>query len=723
MSCLAIFVIVGTILESLTESHLFAANLTYHHPLFLLLLGGFFLNILLSALRRWPFQAKHLPFLITHLGLLMIIGGVFFKIIFGVQGRITLIEGTGKHKVMIPDSFSLSVKKRGDLLEHSYPLKKGKILNESSPFKDLKIEPLYFTENCHQEFHTWIKDHHVSILGEAPIPLREGSELLSLESKVLGKDGEEWEILAFKEDDLHSLFKRLFLDDLSCRFIDTLTKETIALFPFKECLKGYPFSKGEVQGHFHLDPPSLHFNFNDAEISIPLSGLEALTNYQKDGFGTYPVQVTLERNPRIVFCQTSSNHDFLFAFSPQGEVYKETLSSDLPDYLYIYESGFLGYTVPLRVPFSHSFYQKKFERKIELLKTNLRSLPPSELPYPLQKLHRSCQEIGGDFAENLTQFLLSWDKQNSWLYDDDERTPQNLSQLIKNISWIEHDKMKCLWGARLISLLENELRTITLKELIQKWPWSLFSQGMNQNFPQKKDLFSAVTKGVLLLEEEFPLKKQLEHTPESLFSYYLRAYDLHLQDLLPTLPPEEEKIVLETPLTYQCIAKAPLTKLEENVPSLTLKISDSISSEILTLPLSHDGSGLKWGALEGRFLIQYLPEQKTIPYHLRLRQARKIPYSHSDQAKGYECDLLIRDIKSGKYEDATLSMNHVHETRDGYRFYLEGIHEPSPMSPKRVQIIVNRDPAKYFLTYPGGMLTCLGILLLFWIRPYGGKRE
>ena len=71
----ALFVIAGTFLEAYTESHLFSASLTYQNPIFLALIWGFFLNILISALRRWPFQLKHIPFLITHLGLLMLLGG------------------------------------------------------------------------------------------------------------------------------------------------------------------------------------------------------------------------------------------------------------------------------------------------------------------------------------------------------------------------------------------------------------------------------------------------------------------------------------------------------------------------------------------------------------------------------------------------------------------------------------------------------------------------
>ncbi len=58
-------------------------------------------------------------------------------------------------------------------------------------------------------------------------------------------------------------------------------------------------------------------------------------------------------------------------------------------------------------------------------------------------------------------------------------------------------------------------------------------------------------------------------------------------------------------------------------------------------------------------------------------------------------------------------MNEVHETSDGYRFYLSGMGPLDRYGVKNVQLVVNRDPAKYLLTYPGAILVSLGILLLY----------
>ena len=82
----AVAVAWGTYLESKSQSHLFAASVVYGHLGFTVLLLLFFVNILFSALRRWPFERKHLPFLLTHLGLLFVLAGAMAKQQWGLQG-------------------------------------------------------------------------------------------------------------------------------------------------------------------------------------------------------------------------------------------------------------------------------------------------------------------------------------------------------------------------------------------------------------------------------------------------------------------------------------------------------------------------------------------------------------------------------------------------------------------------------------------------------------
>src|SRR5260221_329148 len=113
-----LFVIAGTILESLTDSHQYAAAFTYDNPFFSALLSCYFINILFSALRRWPFQWKQTPFLITHFGLLMILSGVIIKNIWGIQGTLVVWEGSGSHELVLNRTQMIEVIEKGKTPVH-----------------------------------------------------------------------------------------------------------------------------------------------------------------------------------------------------------------------------------------------------------------------------------------------------------------------------------------------------------------------------------------------------------------------------------------------------------------------------------------------------------------------------------------------------------------------------------------------------------------------------
>lgn len=82
---------------------------------FRFLLAGFFINILVSALLRFPFKIRHIPFLITHLGLLTIITGLIVKSFFGLQGIMIVPAGSEKAIAYIPEQKEvvLEIKDKG----------------------------------------------------------------------------------------------------------------------------------------------------------------------------------------------------------------------------------------------------------------------------------------------------------------------------------------------------------------------------------------------------------------------------------------------------------------------------------------------------------------------------------------------------------------------------------------------------------------------------------
>ncbi|HRD55752.1 MAG TPA: hypothetical protein PLC42_05075, partial [Parachlamydiaceae bacterium] len=216
----ALFVIAGTLIESKTGSHLYAASFTYANPLFTLLICGFFVNILFSATRRWPFKKRHIPFLITHLGLLMVLSGVMAKNILGTQGHLTLLEGSATNKILLPNTKALYVenKNRSTQFKLNDPLK---------DFDGLHIEVAAYQPNSTETLQTWIKGDYAFIYGFSPFPLNE-----KIKAK-LHPDYPEFEVLALRlppEKTVDSIVKE-YQKPLFLLIIEDLNKH-ISLFLF-----------------------------------------------------------------------------------------------------------------------------------------------------------------------------------------------------------------------------------------------------------------------------------------------------------------------------------------------------------------------------------------------------------------------------------------------------------------------------------------------------------
>lgn len=255
-----LFVIAGTLLEAWSGSHLFAAQLIYQNFLFTTLLWLYFFNILISALRRWPFQKKHLPFLTTHLGLLMILGGVLLKAHFGLQGYMSLPEGGGSSHIFLPQSFALHVENR----EKAFliPLKKQALGIIKQPFPELKLTLLEWTPHSEERYEGWIKRSGGSIVGLPPFPVFNlGAQLpktLPVSLKTHACD-----LSALKTDSLEEILSRSF--------------------PGKSCL--YFIQDSNQQEHL------LAFNEHGEKFSQKLNYEEFLI-FDK-GFGGYGVSARL----------------------------------------------------------------------------------------------------------------------------------------------------------------------------------------------------------------------------------------------------------------------------------------------------------------------------------------------------------------------------------------------------------------------------------------------
>lgn len=457
----ACFAIIGTILESISDSHRYAAYFTYSSPLFSLLLFGFFLNILISALRRYPFKRSHVPFLITHLGMLMVLGGTLVKIYFGTQGTMTILEGSASDVIYLPESYALSVESKTKsspqfYIFHPHFARYSRLQpvdSLSAPLHEqLKITLLDYTPNSYESVDSWIKQKRISIFGLPPFPVKQLGAADDLPASFqinLPGSTEPWNLFAISSDDVIAFAQKIYQNVLA-------------------------------------DPASTILIAQDQEDS------------------------------------------YLFVMTKFGEIASTFHRQTNSERILAYDDGYLGYSV------------------------------------------------------------------------------------------------------------------------------------------------------------------------EAFF---------------PEL--EAGRIQLESPLSLRHQVIPPSKKLENNIPCIALRFENDSKQETITLGYNAVGNGFKWPVLNGSFLVRFQPLVKEIPYRLRLRQARQINYAGTQQPYSFESDLIITDKASGESVETSISMNNVYETWDGYRFYLSNISPSEKGAVKRVQIVVNRDPVKYFMTYPGAGLMVLGIFLLF----------
>lgn len=102
MAGLAICLAIATILESKYDTKT-AQYVVYRSIPFYILLSLFGLLILAVAISRLPWKKRHIPFLMAHAGILMILGGSWLTAVRGVDGNLRITEGEVNSAVELDD--------------------------------------------------------------------------------------------------------------------------------------------------------------------------------------------------------------------------------------------------------------------------------------------------------------------------------------------------------------------------------------------------------------------------------------------------------------------------------------------------------------------------------------------------------------------------------------------------------------------------------------------
>jgi hypothetical protein len=774
----ALFVVCGTVLESLTDSHRYAAHFTYESRLFSLLLWGFFLNILVSALRRWPFQKKHIPFLITHWGLLMILGGVIIKNGFGVQGSMNIIEGSGTDEIALANSYSLYLEDKNG--RNYYPIKhpfihhsRVKDANNDNP---LEITLTNYTMNSQESLETWIKGDRLYISGIPPISVLMEKQAKATTVQLKGNT-EPWELYAIDCNDIEETAKRLYVESSEIAITDRLTGELIHKYPLKD--------NTDVNLNFLWSPIS---GFRDPCMELTIAIQQAFQKYHIDLQGDTALlnkqisplhmprkfAIDIARPAQLIFLRDPYGDIVFFAFNHDGQIYSEQFRQSHLKSIIAYDDGFSGYTVNISLPQQFNFDRKvREDAQKHILAIQLRQDANnfSALPPPLQMLKKASED---DFAATIISYFEHWQYGGGWLFDPWTELPTKLAETLNAIDWSKEPPEAITgssWNAIVFDSVDPLLKQGQEPESILRdlqWPsklmdidrhslnplesitWQIYSAS-DQLPPVPKaessrllsaycrawgidpylshaDADMSIESCIAILRASHRLKEGSAEAYSALMkslgqevsekpfsSQQIAEIDSLFAPLSNSIIPHEDAvdIQLECPLSTSQKAVTSQRKLENNNPCIQLRLKQEGLQQLTTLTYDPFASKIKWPVLDGKYLARFQPMHQTIPYRVRLRQGRQINYPNSQQPYSYECDLVITDKERGETTEKTISMNDVHETWNGYRFYLSSVFPSDPGEIKRVQIIVNYDPVKYMLTYPGACILSLGIGLLF----------
>lgn len=100
---LAVIFAIGTFIESAYGAEA-AKALVYRSPWFSLFLILLALNVAAAALDRYPWKKKHVGFVITHLGIILMLAGSLVTRAFGIEGQMAIQEGETSSRMMLGEA-------------------------------------------------------------------------------------------------------------------------------------------------------------------------------------------------------------------------------------------------------------------------------------------------------------------------------------------------------------------------------------------------------------------------------------------------------------------------------------------------------------------------------------------------------------------------------------------------------------------------------------------
>lgn len=109
LGVLIVMSIIGTIAESKFDADT-ARIWIYEAPWFHLWLLLLTANLVCSTLTRWPWKKHHTGFLLTHLGIILLLAGAVAGQIWGVEGTMSLTKGAGADNILVLQKRQMTIR-------------------------------------------------------------------------------------------------------------------------------------------------------------------------------------------------------------------------------------------------------------------------------------------------------------------------------------------------------------------------------------------------------------------------------------------------------------------------------------------------------------------------------------------------------------------------------------------------------------------------------------
>ncbi|CRX39240.1 hypothetical protein [Estrella lausannensis] len=463
----AVFVAYGTIVESKTGSHQLAMESVYSSLPFRLLLGGFFLNILISALRRYPFRSRHIPFLVTHLGLLVIISGLIVKSFFGLQGMISVRAGSQTGVAIIPEEIELIAEfKEGESVSryripfHKDYLGRWTADNSNSPFT---VRIVGSREHSSLHMDSFFKGGFLHLRGLRPMPVTifEEGVPLSPSGKIKMHQGEGGviEVIAVKAEEPEAVIREALLDaHLTLNVFGRPTP--IFSGSLREAI-GQGIDERGIKATLELseDTTTLNIDYDcgkgEESLSLDLPTLQ-VTRSEKmplECFGKLR-RPHLTMEPKLLFIKDMRGAIQIVSLDSDGKLTQTAMGPDCEGARFLsYDDGFMGYSVEL--PLTCSLIDNKSfspERAALFFAAERLSAMPDHL-LPLLVFSTKREEA----SELLALFQKTFTEEGFYFYRAAAPLPEKVRRALERSSFFDQRKELTRALALTTLLTENAL--------------------------------------------------------------------------------------------------------------------------------------------------------------------------------------------------------------------------------------------------------------------------